>query len=139
MSDDFHVFDEIPMALSLEQVQQRFESWRRCRKKRTRIPQTLWQAAVSLSEEYSINHLSKALRVNYTALKKKVVNAQTPKKETFGISSSPFMELPVPAAPLTESTIEMIKSDGSLMRIQVKGVTGLDWVELSKAFWATDS
>jgi len=127
------------MPLSLEQVRQRFESWRRRRKKRTRIPQTLWQAAVSLSEEYSINHLSKTLSVNYTALKKKVINAKTAKKETSGVSSSPFMELPVPAVPLTESTIEMTKSDGSVMRIQIKGVTGLNWVELSKAFWAMDS
>lgn len=139
MSDEPHAFDELSMPLSLEQVQQRFESWRLRRKKRTRIPRTLWQAAVSLSEEYSINHLSKALRVNYTELKKKVVNAQTAKKETSGISSSPFIELPVPAAPLTESTIEMIKSDGSVMRIQIKGITDLNWVELSKAFWAMDS
>lgn len=139
MSDDTHAFDELSMPLSLEQVQQRFESWRQRRKKRTRIPQTLWQAAVSLSEEYSINHLSKTLRVNYTALKKKVVTVQTSKKETSGISSSPFIELPVPAAPLTESTIEMIKSDGSVMRIQVTGVPGLNWVELSKAFWTMDS
>ena len=40
---------ELPMALSLEQVQQRFESWRQRRKKRTHIPQSLWKAAVALS------------------------------------------------------------------------------------------
>ena len=136
MSDDPCASKELPMPLSLEQVQQRFESWRRRRKKRTRIPCNLWQAAVSLSEEYSINHLSKALRVNYTALKKQVIKSQNRESEAF---SSPFIELPVPAAPLTESTIEMIKSDGSVMRITVKGVTALDWVELGKAFWGTDS
>jgi hypothetical protein len=139
MSDDTCASKELPMPLSLEQVQQRFESWRRRRKKRTRIPSNLWQAAVSLSEEYSINYLSKALRVNYTALKKQVIKFQNREPDTSGTFSSPFIELPVPAAPLTESTIEMIKSDGSVMRIQVKGVTALDWVDLGKAFWGTDS
>lgn len=74
MSDDPDASDELPIALSIEQVQQRFESWRQRRKKRTHIPQSLWKAAVALSEEYSICHLSKALRVNYTALKNKSSN-----------------------------------------------------------------
>jgi hypothetical protein len=139
MSDDEHAPDISTMAPSLEQVQQRFESWRQRRKKRTRIPQNLWQAAVALSEEYSICHLSKALRVNYTALKKKVVNANTPEKNTSDVSAATFIELPVPAAPLIESTIEMIKSDGSVMRMRVKGAACSDLVELGKAFWATDS
>lgn len=75
MSDDNHASDVSTIAPSLEQVQQRFESWRQRRKKRTRIPQNLWKAAVALSQEYSIFHLSKALRVNYTALKNKWPNS----------------------------------------------------------------
>ena len=72
MNDDTNSADVSAIAPTLEQVRQRFESWRQRRKKRTRIPQNLWQAAVvTLSEEYSICHLSKALRINYTALKKK--------------------------------------------------------------------
>jgi hypothetical protein len=49
MNDDPHASDELPMALSLEQVQQRFESWRQRRKKRTHIPKSLWKAAVALN------------------------------------------------------------------------------------------
>lgn len=138
MNDDTHATDDSTIAPSLEQVRQRFESWRKRRKKRTRIPQNLWQAAVSLSEEYSICHLSKALRVNYTALKKQVVKFNMPEKRTSDLSSPAFIELPAPAAPLLESTIEMIKSDGSVMRIHVKGAACFDLIELGKTFWATD-
>ena len=60
MNEETHKSDESPNAVSLEHVQQRFESWRQRRKKRARIPQSLWKAAVALSREYSICHLSKA-------------------------------------------------------------------------------
>jgi len=139
MNDDTHVFDNSTIAPSLEQVRQRFESWRKRRKKRTRIPQNLWQAAVSLSEEYSICHLSKVLRVNYTALKKHVVKFNMPEKNASDVSCSTFIELPAPAVPFFESTIEMIKSDGSVMRIHAKGAACSDLMELGKTFWAADS
>ncbi|MBT8340020.1 MAG: hypothetical protein HKP58_05810 [Desulfatitalea sp.] len=137
MNDDPQAACIIPD--SLEQVQQRFESRRKLRNKGTRIPQDLWQAAVSLSAHYSIGHLSKALRINYTALKEKVVKAGTPEKRTSDTSCSPFMELPVSAAPLRESTIEMIKNDGSVMRMQVSRATGLDLMQLAKTLWKADA
>ena len=139
MSDDTHASDELPISLSLEQVQQRFESWRQRRKKRTHIPQSLWKAAVALSQEYSICQLSKALRVNYTALKKQVIKSQNTELSPSEVSYPPFIELPAPTAPLIESTIEMIKSDGSVMRMHVKGAGCFDLVELGRAFLAIDS
>jgi hypothetical protein len=139
MNDDIHAIGTLPTAPSLEQVQQRFESWRQRRKKRTRIPQNLWKAAVSLSQEYSIFQLSKALRVNSTALKKQVAKFNSPEPSPPDVSCTSFLELPAPPVPAMESTIEMIKSDGSVMRMHVKGAGRSDWVELGKAFLATDS
>jgi hypothetical protein len=136
MNEDNHASDVSTIAPSLEQVQQRFESWRQRRKKRTRIPQNLWKAAVALSEEYSIFHLSKALRVNYTALKKQVTKFNTAQASTAYVSSSTFVEFPAPAPPAAlESTIEIIKSDGAVMRMHLKGAVCSDLLELGKAFW----
>ncbi len=137
MNDDIQ--DVPTIAPTLEQVRQRFEFWRQRRKKRTRIPHNLWQAAIALSEEYSIYHLSKTLRVNYTTLKSKVENANTTEESPSHTLSTPFIELPAPAAPFIESTIEMIKSDGSVMRMHVKGAGAFDLVELGRAFLAIDS
>jgi len=137
MNDDIQ--DDPTIAPSLEQVKQRFESWRQRRKKRTRIPQSLWQAAVALSEEYSICHLLKTLRVNYTALKSKVENANATEEGPSDTLLAPFIELPAPVVPLRESTIEMIKCDGSVMRMHIKGSADADLLELGKAFWQTGS
>ena len=133
MNDDDHATDST-ITPSLEQVQQRFESWRQRRKKGTRIPQNLWKAAAALSEKYSILHLSKVLRVNYTTLKKRVVKFNPPETSTSYVSSSTFVELPAPAPPVLESTIEIIKSDGAVMRMRLKGAACCDLLELGKAF-----
>ena len=139
MNDDTNPTEVSAIAPTLEQVQQRFESWRQRRKKRTRIPQNLWKAAIALSEEYSICHLSKTLRVNYTALKNKVENTNSPEERPSDILPTPFIELPAPVVPLLETTIEMIKSDGSVMRMHIKGPAGSDLMELSQAFWEMGS
>jgi hypothetical protein len=134
MSNDTQPEDVSEIAPNLEQVRQRFEAWRQQRKKRTRIPQDLWQAAVALSEKHSLCHLSKALRVNHTALKKQVVKFNTPEQAVSDKPCTTFFELPTPTS-LLESKIEMIKSDGSVMRMHVSGATCSDLVQLSKAFW----
>lgn len=135
MNDDPH--DVSLIAPSLEQVQQRFASWRQHRKRRTRIPQSLWKAAAALSDAYSISHLAKALRVNHTALKNQVDQFNAPEPSRSDVS--PFVELPVPVEPFLESSIEMIKSDGSVMRMHIKGAGCLDLMELGRAFLAMDS
>jgi len=136
--DDTKAADASIIELSLEQVRQRFEAWRQQRKKRTRIPQDLWQAAVALSEKHSLCHLSKALRVNHTALKKQVVKFNTPEQAVSDMPCTTFFELPAPTS-LLESNIEMIKRDGSVMRMHVRGATCSDLVQLSKAFLETRS
>lgn len=138
MNDDTHATDALTIAPSLEQVQQQFESWRKHRKKRTRIPQRLWKAAVALSDEYSIHHLSKILRVNYAALKNRVLQLNPPAKSESNVSNATFFELPQPAAAL-ESTIEMARADGAVMKMHLKTAGISDLVELGKAFLAGGS
>jgi uncharacterized protein YfaS (alpha-2-macroglobulin family) len=50
--------------LTLEEVQLLFDQWRRERKRRTPIPQDLWNAAVSCAERYSLCTISSSLRLN---------------------------------------------------------------------------
>jgi hypothetical protein len=138
MSNENHPTDAATTAPSLEQVRQRFESWRQSREKRTRIPQSLWKAAVALSEEYSIHHLSKVLRVNYAALKNQVLKLNPPDPSASYVSTATFLELP-PAAPVVESTIEIVRADGAAMTMHLKAATGSDLLELAKAFWAGGS
>jgi hypothetical protein len=134
MNDDAHATDALTIVLRLEQVQQQFESWRKHRKKRTRIPQRLWKAAVSLSDEHSIHHLSKILRINYTALKNRVLQLNPPAKSESYVSNATFFELPTTTT--LESTIEMVRADGAVMKMHLKSAGIPDLVALGKAFLA---
>lgn len=64
----------------MEKVKEQFEDWRKNRLKRCRIPENLWEAAIGLYPEYSIYEIAKTLRLDYSKLKKKIV--ERPKKES---------------------------------------------------------
>ena len=121
-------------SLTLEQVCQQFEYWRQTREKRCPIPEKLWQAAESLYPEYSLYHISKALRLNYTDLKQRFEHKQ-PTFTPPPIDAAKFIELnvnsPIPPA---ECLVEMEDPYGAKMRMHFKGGTGLDLLELGKIF-----
>ena len=56
----------------LEKVRRRFEQWRRTHRARSRLPESLWAAAVKLGREHGINRTTRALRLDYYSLKKRV-------------------------------------------------------------------
>lgn len=60
----------------LEGVQCRFSEWRRNRKVRERIPEQLWEAAVSLTREIPVSGVSRALGVDYYQLKERAERAE---------------------------------------------------------------
>jgi hypothetical protein len=125
--------------LTVEQVQEQFEQWRRSRGKRGTIPDALWQAAVLLFPDYPVHRISKALRLNYTDLKHRV-NAHRSTSEQSDISTAGFIELGLndPMRP-AECIIEMADQKGASLRMYFKGQAGLDLLELGKAFWSKRS
>ncbi len=140
MSTEQYSTDAPDTPSSLEQVRLRFESWRQRRKKRTSTPKSLWVAAVALSGEYSISHLSRVLGVNYTALKKRIQKTNNVDFSASEAPSATFLELPFPSStPVLECTVEILRNDGAIMRMHLKGNTGSDLLELGKAFWSNGS
>ena len=123
----------------LKQVQEQFEHWRRTRRKRSAIPDTLWEAAVSLFPNYSLYRISKVLRLNYTDLKHRV-NVYRSACEQSDVSTAGFIELGLsdPMRP-AECMIEMADEKGATLRMYFKGEAGLDLLELGKAFWSKRS
>lgn len=57
---------------ALAEVQSRFNDWRKKRKHRNPIPEELWTAAVMLTQEHSLNKVSKTLHLSYAALKERI-------------------------------------------------------------------
>ena len=62
--------------LTLGEVRNRFESWRKGKKRGSRIPKRLWSAAVDVCSVHSVNQVPRALGLNHTELKRRVVETE---------------------------------------------------------------
>lgn len=124
---------------TLKEVQEQFETWRKTREKRTAIPDTLWEAAVSLTPRYSLYQISKALRLNSNDLKCRLETSQ-PILPLSSEEDHAFidLDLKVPMLP-AECSVEMEGQNGGKMRIYFKGEAGLDLLELITVFWGKRS
>ena len=123
----------------IEQVEEQFRTWRRTRAKRCAIPDELWQAAESLYPEYSIYHISKALGLNYTDLKHRIVQKPSTAMPAT-VTEAGFIELGLSdSMQPAECLVEMQDLTGAKMRMHFKGTIGLDLLELGKVFWSKKS
>src|SRR5438128_233714 len=109
----------------LLQLSQRLEEWRNSSPPRTRLPEPIWEAAAEMAQRHGLHCTTKALRLDYTRLKKRLPQAAQPPRPT----PPAFLELLAPpkAGPV-EYVVELESACGR-MCVAVKG-TALDWASL---------
>ena len=112
----------------VERVRQRFERWRRTRKKRSPIPEKLWQAAVQVARSYGVNKTARAFRLDYYELKRRLgagPRATAVERE----SMASFVEL-VAAAPAVngECVVEVESGGGTKLRVHLRGRPEVGWL-----------
>ena len=121
----------------LEVVRNQFKAWRKRRRCRGPIPEALWQAAADLTMEHSVWEISRALRLNYNALRHRVHSKRDTGLAVGHQSDLGFIKLDfgTPTLP-SECLIEMEAPNGTKMKMSFRGVLReVDLVELSRAFW----
>lgn len=127
---------------TLAEVLKEFQSWRSVRKRGSRVPQRLWQAAAELSERHSISDIAQTLGLDYTRLKQRVeVLPSLLDRRSFdeyGRSNvaSGFVELGVaPGGSTGECSVEAEDGKGKKLKMHLKGAGCAKAVEIAKAFW----
>jgi hypothetical protein len=111
----------------LSQLSQRLEEWRSANPPRTRLPEPFWESAVEMAQRHGLHRTTKALRMDYTRLKKRLpAGAQPPRQPAF------LELLASPATGPAECVVEL-ESTGGKMRVSLKG-TALDWASLLHAW-----
>jgi hypothetical protein len=128
--------DSLPCP-TLEEVQRQFDAWRKARKRRTSIPALLWKAAVGLAGHYSTHRISKALRLNYAELQKRIDVARAADNAA-GSPLVDFVECSIPMTGGPGCLIEMEGRHGDKMRIFLAGQRALDLVSLGRSFWSRE-
>lgn len=121
---------------TLDEVRNQLESWRKTKRNhREPVPKDLWQAAAELARKHSINTVSKALRLSYADLKKRLYGPLIPKDKTKEKPAS-FIELKCSSALTAEETtleLQDLKRDLRL-KISFKGRPDFDLTSLIKIF-----
>ncbi len=126
----------ISESVQVEKARKKFTAWRRSRKARSRIPEQLWTSAVVAATDVGVNQACKALRLDYYALKRRVV-AST--KMASVKTSGNFVEFDSGVPPLfTEWAVEMDNGRGGRMRVAARSVSGPDVVSLSRTFFGEE-
>ena len=117
---------------TIEDVRNRFESWRARRKTRSRIPKSLWQAAVEVCETHSAYEVSRTLGLNFNVLKSRIALKKTPSSATG--RSTEFVEVDFgQQLSCLECTLEMEAANGAKMKMHFRG----DWdpLQMARIFW----
>ena len=121
----------LPIPEAIVQLQRQLDQFRSTQPPRTKLPESLWQAAVELARQHGIYPVAHPLRLDYMGLKKRLGGVPSRCKAT----KPAFVELiPADATPLEECVIEFDAPSGSKMRIQWKASAPRDWVSLLRAW-----
>jgi hypothetical protein len=120
----------IPDAIA--QLQRQLDQFRSTQQQRTKLPESLWQAAVDLARQHGVYAVAHPLRLDYTRLKKRVSGLPSSRRR---VSKTAFVELIAPhPVTLGECVIEIESLRGAKMRIQWKAAAPPDWEKLFRAW-----
>jgi len=99
-------------------ARRRFEEWRGAHRRRGPLPKELWDVAVELAQQHNIHRVSKALGLDYGALKRRMPGS-SPTEEP----PAAFLELISPVAgSIAECSMEAELANGAKLRIQMRSV-----------------
>jgi hypothetical protein len=128
--------ESTPIPEPVAQLQRQLEEFRSAQPGRTKLPESLWQAAVELARQHGVYPVAHPLRLDYTRLKKRLGGSPTLRRKA---TKPAFVELVAPAhVPLEECVIEFESLGGSKMRIQWKAAALPDWTTLLRAWRETE-
>jgi hypothetical protein len=123
----------VKMQDDVEQLRRRFDEFRNTEPLRSRLPEPLWAAAAELATRYGVHATARALRLDYSGLKRRVEQRSQPKSTP--VEATTFVELIGPVAGnLTSCSVEVESAQGGKLRLELKAVATSELVNLIRAF-----
>jgi hypothetical protein len=125
----------------ISKVKQRFEDWRKHRRRGEHIPPALWLAAMDLANVHGVERIAQELRLGPGRLAKRLTIAlkktnKLPKAKAPLAARSAFVELMTPkASGMGECVVELSNARGANMRMQFQGGDMASLVSVMHAFW----
>ena len=122
----------LPIPEPIVQLQRQLDQFRDAQSGRTKLPESLWQAAVELARQYGVYSVAHPLRLDYMRLKKRLGGVPRFRRKA---AKPAFVELIAPnRGQMEECVIELESTGGRKMRIQWKTTVPPDWASLLRAW-----
>ena len=116
----------------IAQLQRQLDEFRSSHLGRTKLPESLWQAAMELARQHGVYAVAHPLRLDYTRLKERLGGVSRSRRQA---AQPAFVELaPPPPAALEGCVIEFESAEGGKMRIHWKAAAPPDWSGLLRAW-----
>ena len=120
-----------PVPEDLQALRRRLEIWRSNHRRRSRLPDWVWPAAVEMAQRHGVFRTAQTLRLDYATLKRRLGgNSSRPSK-----TPPAFVELIAPlAASGHECVVELAPVQGGRMRIEMKAGAAMQLPGMIRAF-----
>lgn len=116
-------------------VRNRFETWRKAKSGREKIPERLWIEAAVLGKRHGVNLVSQWLRLNHSDLRDRIGASRRPKRRKAGpafVEWAPAAFAPPPPTQAAEYVVELDTQPGRVLRIRARGAGVADVAELAR-------
>jgi len=116
----------------LKELRRRLEDLRKSQRRRARLPDWLWAAAVELARHHGVFATARSLRLDYASLKRRLEG-----NASMSAAATPpaFVELIAPlAASGHECVVELAPAHGGRMRIEMKAGVAAQLPGMIRAF-----
>jgi hypothetical protein len=123
----------IPEPIAL--LQRQLDQFRSTQSRRTKLPESLWQAAVELARQHGVYAVAHPLRLDYMGLKRRLGGVPNRRRKA---AKPAFVELMPHPATLEDCIIEFESAGGGKMRIHWKAAAPPDWAGLLRAWRDTE-
>ena len=121
--------------LTLEEVAEHYERWRRNKKRGDRIPKPLWDEAIGLVETHGVSRVTRTLRLSATDLNKRRGIVGTRQRRQAPVAEAAFVQIehtPIAAPDAQTQWMELERPDG--MRLRIRPSRGVDMLALLERF-----
>lgn len=121
-----------PVPQPILELQRRLTEFRSSQPRRTKLPESLWQAAVELAREYGIYRVAHPLGLDYVRLKQRLGERPARRRKA---ARPAFVELVAAQPAAMEGCVIEFESPGrGKMRIHWKADVAPDWTGLLRAW-----